>query len=168
MFFGFLWASGMSFSWWFVFIMVFFYEYISIKIVYFHLRYYELFLYSKSSRSSLITASKIFHITAPWHHINTHCDVTMNDTKQSCDQVWIFYIRSRKKLDLLHKIHVVGKHGYFTSKTNDYWVSVRQLYIGLDIKRVFATIFVKRLRPITLLFITFFFFFAKERCNVCE
>ncbi len=51
----------------FVFILWCFYEYNSNKIVYFHLRYYQLFLYSKS-RSSLITASKLFHITAPWHH----------------------------------------------------------------------------------------------------
>ncbi len=41
--------------------------YISIKIVYFHLKSYGLFLYSKSS-SSLITATQIFHFTTLWCH----------------------------------------------------------------------------------------------------
>ncbi len=51
----------------FVFILWCFFEYISSEIVYFDLKYYGLFLYSKGSRS-LITASKMFHITAPWCH----------------------------------------------------------------------------------------------------
>ncbi len=51
----------------FVFMLRCFYENISIKIVYFYLKYYELFLCCKSS-SSLITASKMFYITAPWCH----------------------------------------------------------------------------------------------------
>ncbi len=41
--------------------------YIFIKIVYFHLKYYELFLYGISG-NNLITASKMFHITAPLFH----------------------------------------------------------------------------------------------------
>ncbi len=64
----------------FVFILCYFYEYISITIAYFDLKYYELFLSSKSS-SSLITASDIFHISAPWcyskHPLSLNCDVTM-------------------------------------------------------------------------------------------
>ncbi len=47
----------------FVFILWCFSECISIKIAYFHLRYYKLFPYSKSSHS-LIT-SKMLHITVP-------------------------------------------------------------------------------------------------------
>ncbi len=42
-----------------------FIEYISINIVSFHLKYCELFLYSKHSSSSLITANKMFHMTTP-------------------------------------------------------------------------------------------------------
>ncbi len=97
-------------------------EYISIKIVYFHLTYYGLFCYSKFS-SSLIRASIPYHFLNDIT-VNTHCDQTMGwccclgnyvmsqwvgdiviDTKQSCDQqlgsftrstkTWIFYTRSR-------------------------------------------------------------------------
>ncbi len=93
-----------------------FVEYVSIKIVYFHLKYYRLFLYSKYS-SSLTTVSKMFHMTAPfmkcvvWQGgkkitVIIYSDVTMGrwcglfaskkkpqlggdiaiETKQSCDQ----------------------------------------------------------------------------------
>ncbi len=95
-----------------------FFEYISSEIVYFYLKYYGLFLYSKSSRST-ITASKMFHITAPWCH-NKHplsChngfvmlsrqlyhvyDITMEWWHCHWYQTimwqtaWIFYTRSRK------------------------------------------------------------------------
>ncbi len=40
------------------------FEYNSTKVLYFHLKCCGLFLYSKCS-SSLITESKMFHITAP-------------------------------------------------------------------------------------------------------
>ncbi len=58
---------GSTHSLGFVFILVCFPEYICIKIDYFHLIYYQLFLYSKNS-SSFITTRKMFDITAPWHH----------------------------------------------------------------------------------------------------
>ncbi len=62
-------------------------EYISSKIVYFYLKYYRLFLYSKNSRSP-ITASKMFHITAPWHHskhpLSCHNGFVML-SRQLCD-----------------------------------------------------------------------------------
>ncbi len=96
----------------FVFILWCFFEYISSKIIYFYLKYYGLFLYSKSSRSP-ITASKMFHITAPWHHskhpLSYHnefvmlsrqlCDVTMDCHWYQTimwQTAWIFYTRSRK------------------------------------------------------------------------
>ncbi len=92
-----------------------FFEYISSKIVNFYLKYYGLFLYSKSSRSP-ITASKMFHITAPWRHskhpFSYHngfvmlsmqlCDVTMDWLRCHWYQrimwqtAWIFYAKSRK------------------------------------------------------------------------
>ncbi len=62
-----------------------FVEYIFNQIVYFHLKYYELFLYNKHS---FLTASKIFYMIAlfmkyfVWKEgynvrVITHCDVTM-------------------------------------------------------------------------------------------
>ncbi len=39
------------------------------------------------------------------------------DTKQSCDQQPGSFTQDPGKPDLVHKIQVVGKHGYFTSKT---------------------------------------------------
>ncbi len=44
-----------------------FVKYISSRTVYFYLKYYELFYYSKSRRSP-IKALKTLHITAPWRH----------------------------------------------------------------------------------------------------
>ncbi len=71
----------------FVFILWFFFEYISSKIVYFFLKYYGLFLYSKSSRSP-ITASKMFNITTPWCHskhlLSCHNGFVML-SRQLCD-----------------------------------------------------------------------------------
>ncbi len=107
--------SRSTYSLGFVFILWCFFEYISSKIVYFYLKYYGLFLYSKSSRSS-ITASKMFHITAPWchskHPLSCHngfvilsrqlCDVTVDWWRCHWYQTimwqtaWIFYARSRK------------------------------------------------------------------------
>ncbi len=92
-----------------------FLEYIYSKIVYFYLKYYGLFLYSKGSRSP-ITASIMFHITAPWchskHPLSYHngfvmlsrqlCDITMDwwccHWYQTIiwQTAWIFYTRSRK------------------------------------------------------------------------
>ncbi len=39
------------------------------------------------------------------------------DTKQSCDKQPGSFIQDPANLDLLHKIQVMGKHGYFNSKT---------------------------------------------------
>ncbi len=44
-----------------------FVQYISSRTIYFYLKYYELFFYSKSRRSPT-TAIKTLHITAPWRH----------------------------------------------------------------------------------------------------
>ncbi len=46
--------------------VMFLFQYISSRIVYFYLKYYELFFYSKSR--SPITAIKTVHITAQWRH----------------------------------------------------------------------------------------------------
>ncbi len=58
-----------------------FVEYISIRIVHLHLKYYGLFLYRKYS-SNLTIASKMFMKCVAWQWgsditVSTHCDVTM-------------------------------------------------------------------------------------------
>ncbi len=60
----------------FSFILWCFNQYICIKIVLFSLKYYELFLCIERS-SSLITESKLYHITAHDIIVNTPYDVTM-------------------------------------------------------------------------------------------
>ncbi len=112
----------------FAFILWCFYKYIFIKIVYSHLRYYELCLNRKSS-SSLITARKMFHITVSWCNVTMHrwCylgnyTITMGRWQYHWHQtimwptVWTFFHKIQENLALLHKIQVVGNHRYFTSE----------------------------------------------------
>ncbi len=61
---------------WVLFLSCDVFDCISIKIVYFHLRYYELFLYSKSS-SSLTTESQMFN---RWYHIVLTEGAEIDDT----------------------------------------------------------------------------------------
>ncbi len=48
--------------------VTFSFEYIFIKIIYLHLKYCGLFLYSKNSSSSLIISSQMFQVFAQWYH----------------------------------------------------------------------------------------------------
>ncbi len=84
---------------------------------------------------SLITASKTFHTTDSFSYRKHHCDIIMGiwhcfgnyvmsewigdvgrDTNHSRDQQPGYFNQHPGQSDFSHKIQVVAKHGYFTSK----------------------------------------------------
>ncbi len=111
----------------FVFILWCYFEYISSNIVYFYLKYYGIFLYSKSSRSP-ITESKMFHITAPWcqskQRLETLPLIPNNCVINSLDLLY----KIQENLDISHNIQVVRKHRYFNSKTESSHTSQDHIY----------------------------------------
>ncbi len=97
----------------FIFIVWCVYEY----VIYFHLWYYQLFLYSYIS--NLITTSTMFHITPPWHHskhsFSCHnCQVMLSLIPNNHVTNIMDLLRN---LYPLHVIQVVGEREYFTSQT---------------------------------------------------
>ncbi len=132
----------------FAFILWCFIEYISSKIVNFFLKYYGLFRYSKRSRSP-ITASKMFHITAPWpqskHPLSCHNGFVMLsrqlfaiDTKQSCDKQPGSFIQDPGIPGSFTQDPGGGKNGYFNSKTESSHTSQdKKYYIQITLISVF-------------------------------
>ncbi len=104
----------------FCFYPVMFLLYIFFIIVYFHMKYYKLFPYSKNS-STPTTPSQMWGYNGKWCYLGNYVmsqwvgDIAIpnNHVTNNLD----LSHKIQENLDILHKIQVVGKPGHFSPKT---------------------------------------------------